>query len=110
MIRAKKCALLLIALRRYKDKNGVWPENLNDVTDLTSKENFIDPVNGQSFIYKLANNNFTLYSKGENGIDNGGRPYSGKRDKNNDDINIWPLKQCKKELPKETIKEPNEQN
>ncbi|MGB8225409.1 MAG: hypothetical protein WCE45_00885, partial [Sedimentisphaerales bacterium] len=97
----KKGALLLIAIRRYKDKNGFWPENLDEIEGLTKEEIFIDPVNGQSFIYKLTDDSFILYSKGENGIDNGGQPYSGERDKNNDDINIWPLKKCKKELSKE---------
>jgi len=97
----KKGALLLIAIRRYKDKNGFWPENLDEIADLTKEENFIDSANGQSFVYKLTNNNFILYSKGKNEIDNGGQSYSGERDKNNDDINIWPLKQCQKELSKE---------
>jgi len=104
----KEGALLLIALKRYKDKNGFWPENLGEIEGLTKEENFIDPANGQSFVYKLTNNNFILYSKGKNGIDNGGQPYSYHRDKENDDINIWPLKRCQKESPKETYKEPND--
>jgi len=104
----KKGALLLIAMRRYKDKNGVWPENLNEIKSLTKEENFIDSANGQSFVYKLTDDSFTLYSKGENGIDNGGQQYSYDKDKKNDDINIWPLKQCQKESPKETSGEPND--
>ena len=104
----KKGALLLIAMRRYKDKNGVWPENLDEIADLTKEENFIDPANGQSFMYKLTDDSFILYSKGKNGIDNGGQQYSYHKDKENDDINIWPLKQCQKESPKEMSKEPND--
>jgi hypothetical protein len=100
----KKGALLLIAMRRYKDKNGVWPENLGGIEGLAKEENFIDPTNSQSFVYKLAGDSFTLYSKGKNGIDNGGQQYSYHRDKENDDINIWPLTKCKKK----TSKEPNE--
>jgi hypothetical protein len=104
----KKGALLLIAARRYKDKNRVWPENLAEIADLTNEENFIDPANGQSFVYKLTGDSFTLYGRGKNGIDNGGQRYSDKKDENNDDINIWPLKPCKKELPKVISEEPNE--
>ena len=104
----KKGALLLIALKRYKDKNGFWPENLDEIKGSTKEENFIDPVNGQSFMYKLTDDSFTLYSKGKNGIDNGGQQYSYHKDKENDDINIWPLKRCQKESPKEITKEPND--
>ncbi len=105
---SKRGALLLIALRRYKDKNGIWPENLDEIEGLTKEENFIDSANGQSFVYKLTDDSFTLYSKGKNGIDNGGQQYSCHKDKENDDINIWPLKQCQKESPKVISEEPNE--
>ncbi len=63
---------ILIALRRYRNKNGQWPEKLDDVKSLAPDEIFIDPVNGGSFIYKLTEEDFTLYSKGENNIDEGG--------------------------------------
>jgi hypothetical protein len=110
----KRGALLLIALRRYKDKNGFWPENLDEVKSSTKEENFIDPVNGQSFVYKLTAEGFSLYSKGKNGIDDDGKrsfKYDTKTNQSietEDDINIWPLKQCQKESPKETYKEPND--
>jgi len=109
----KNGSLLLIALRRYKDKTGVWPENLDETKGLTNEENFIDPVNGQSFVYKLTDGGFTLYSKGKNGIDDNGERFSeyctetNQTKKTADDIKIWSLKQCQKESPKETYKEPN---
>jgi hypothetical protein len=110
----KKGALLLIALRRYKDKNGIWPENLDEITDLTDVENFIDPINGQLFVYKTTDDSFTLYSKGKNGIDDNGERFSeycsdaNQIKKTADDIKIWPLKKRQKESPKETSKEPND--
>ena len=106
----KKGALLLIAMRRYKDKNGVWPENLNEIKGLTNEENFIDPVNDQFFVYKLTDDSFTLYSKGKNGIDDNGERFSeyctetNQTKKTADDIKIWSLKKRKKE----TSKEPND--
>lgn len=110
----KRGALLLIAMRRYKDKNGAWPENLAEIADLTKEENFIDPVNGQSFVYKLAGDSFTLYSKGKNGIDDNGERFSeycsdaNQIKKTADDIKIWSLKKYPKKSSKEIVKEPNE--
>jgi hypothetical protein len=111
---SKRGSLLLIALRRYKDKNGVWPESLDDIKSLSNEKNFIDPVNDQSFAYKLIGDSFTLYSKGENGIDdNGERFFEYSSDANQikktaDDIKIWSLKKYPKKSSKEIVKEPNE--
>ncbi len=69
----KRGSRLLIALRRYKNKNGVWPESLDEVRPLASAEIFVDPQNGGAFVYKLTEENFTLYSKGKNNIDEDGR-------------------------------------
>jgi hypothetical protein len=63
---------LIVALRRYKNKSGNWPQSLDDIKPLALEEIFVDPINGGSFIYKLTDENFTLYSKGENGIDDSG--------------------------------------
>jgi len=80
---------LVIALRRYKNKTGQWPQKLDDVKALTPAEIHVDPINGGSFVYKLTEENFTLYSKGKNNIDEGGKrdPESGA-----DDWLIWPRK------------------
>ncbi|MBN1391712.1 MAG: hypothetical protein JW947_02795 [Sedimentisphaerales bacterium] len=63
---------LILALRRYKNKNGNWPDSLNGAKLFGLEEIFVDPVNGGSFVYILTNDNFILYSKGRNGIDDGG--------------------------------------
>jgi hypothetical protein len=76
--------LLIIALRRYKNTNGQWPEQLEDVKNLSPAETFIDPINGGSFVYKRTEENFMLYSKGKNGIDE-----EGKLNKGCDDWMIW---------------------
>lgn len=85
-------SLLLIALRRYKNKNGNWPKSLDDIKDITAPENLIDPINDGSFVYKLTDDNFTLYSKGKNNIDEHGKydsswPREGVK---RDDWLIWP--------------------
>jgi hypothetical protein len=63
---------ILIALRRYRNKNGWWPETLDGIKDLVPGEILVDPINGCSFVYKLTEENFTLYSKGQNNIDEDG--------------------------------------
>lgn len=102
----KNGSLLLIALRRYKDKNGFWPENLDQIKDLTKEEFLTDPVNNQSFVYERTDDSFILYSKGKNGIDDGGVGHSGYTAKQ-DDVYIWPL-EGPKEPVIETAGEPND--
>jgi hypothetical protein len=63
---------LLIALRRYKDDDGRWPQSLDDIKDLTTAENLVDPMNNGQFVYKLTEDGFRLYSKGKNNIDEDG--------------------------------------
>ena len=89
----QKGTLLIIALRRYKNANGHWPESLDDLKTLAPAEVFVDPMNNGSFVYKLTEDNFTLYSKGKNGVDDGGKGYSNAEDKGEpDDLLIWPHK------------------
>jgi hypothetical protein len=78
---------ILISLRRYKDKTGVWPETLEQIEPKLPEQMLIDPQNNSPFIYKRAGENFIFYSKGPNNIDESGS-YSGPAD----DWPIWPLK------------------
>ncbi len=82
---------LLIALRRYKNKNNRWPESLDDIKQLAPVEIFIDPYNNGPFVYKLTDDSFTLYSKGTNNIDENGEYDSHWPDEAKpDDWLIWP--------------------
>jgi hypothetical protein len=76
---------LLIALRRYKNANGSWPKNLGVLRDLVQPEILVDSINGGSFVYKLKDADFVLYSKGQNNIDE-----NGSRKGAADDRLIWP--------------------
>ncbi len=67
---AKRRAFKIItALRRYKNTQGRWPESLDEIKSLAPPELFVDPISGDSFVYKLVDDTFTLYSKGKNKID-----------------------------------------
>ena len=82
---------ILIALRRYRNKTGQWPETLDGIKDLVPEETLIDPINGGSFVYKLTEDNFTLYSKGQNNIDEAGKyKRSYGETSGGDDWLIWP--------------------
>lgn len=100
-------ALLLIGLKRYENKNRCWPENLDDIKGFAKEESFIDPTNGQSFVYEHIDGDFVLYSKGRNGIDDGGIGYSGDEAKE-DDVYIWPSKKDRKKISKDRMGEPND--
>ena len=86
VIADNRASRLMVALRRYKNEHGQWPDSLEPVKDLVPKEILVDPVNGGSFVYKLTGENFTLYSKGKNNIDEGGR---SDRESGADDFLIW---------------------
>lgn len=82
---------ILVALRRYMNKHGRWPTSLDEIKSQVPAEILVDPLNKGSFVYKLTDDCFILYSKGQNNIDD-----DGKRDKWNeektgaDDWLIWP--------------------
>jgi hypothetical protein len=78
---------ILIALRRFRNKTGKWPENLDELKSFAQAEIFIDPQNKGPFVYKLTDDGFIMYSKGPNNIDEGGTDKNGA-----DDRAIWPLK------------------
>ncbi|MHC4528444.1 MAG: hypothetical protein ACYS29_11240 [Planctomycetota bacterium] len=85
-VRAERRGMhILIALRRYKDQHGRWPNSLDDIKDLTAAENFVDPMNDESFVYKLTDDGFKIYSKGKNKIDE-----DGDRKGDAADWPIWP--------------------
>lgn len=92
LVTFENASRLLVAIRRYKNDTGRWPDTLKQISHYVSAELFIDPRNGGEFVYKLTDESFTLYSKGKNGIDDGGL-YSGTEDKvGPDDVLIWPFK------------------
>lgn len=102
---------VLVALRRYKNKHGRWPESLDQIRSQVPAEMFIDPF-GSALAYRLTDNTFTLYSQGPNKLDE-----NGKRTNGCDDCPIWIPPAGAKEAKQqnsdpnqsETTKEPKEQ-
>lgn len=87
---------LVLGLRKYRSSHGQWPEELDLISEYIPSEAFTDPTNGDKFIYARDGNNFTLYSKGFNGVDEAGRGrYGTISTEEGDDIAIWPLTERK---------------
>ena len=83
----RRATPILIALRRYKEETGVWPETLEQIGPKLSEEILTDPQNDGLFVYKREGDSFIFYSKGPNGVDEHGS-YSRPAD----DWPIWPMK------------------
>ena len=82
---------LILGLRKYKNVHGRWPASLEDVSEYVPGETFLDPINGGAFVYVLEGDSFKIYSKGPNGIDEGGRDgYVRALKRSEDDMAIWP--------------------
>jgi hypothetical protein len=57
---------ILIALKRYKNKTGHWPQNLDLIKPLLSQETLIDPNDNKPFVYELTGEDFRLSIGGAN--------------------------------------------
>ncbi len=92
----KKGSRIIIALKQYKNQNGFWPVNLDGVKSMAPAEIFVDPTNGGDFVYEITEENFRLYSKGKNNIDEDGK-YKRRYGETSegDDWLIWPPKSRK---------------
>ncbi len=63
---------LLVAIKQYHIEHGIWPATLDTIKSSAPAEVLVDPIIGDAFVYKLIEEDFMLYSRGKNGIDEGG--------------------------------------
>ncbi len=99
-----EATLTIIAISRYRQNKGAYPENLKElVTSGYIQELPIDSFSDKPLVYKKSGDDFILYSVGPNCVDDGGQ--SGKDDKgkpklwaDNGDAILWPV--LKSELNK----------
>ncbi len=72
---AKQITLTAIALKRCQLRHGDYPDTLAGLVPEFLAAVPRDPLDGQPLRYRRnANGTFTLYSIGENGVDDGGNP------------------------------------
>jgi len=88
MLSDRRGVRILIELRRFKDRTGRWPESLDWIASSLPAGSLIDPINGRSYVYRLSETDFSLYSTGPNRLDENGRHTSSGPD----DWPIWPPK------------------
>jgi hypothetical protein len=90
----RQATLIAVELRRYKNRTGQWPDSLDQVMTESNQSLFVDPLNGDSFVYRRTDEGFRFYSTGKDGIDD-----DGINDKSleADDVLFWPLKSRKTE-------------
>jgi hypothetical protein len=71
----RKLVVAAVALKRYKLKNGQYPERLDALAPSFVRTVPLDPMSGAPLRYRLnTGGSFTLYSVGEDGKDHGGDP------------------------------------
>jgi hypothetical protein len=93
-----EATLTIIAIMRYKQEVGEYPETLEKLVDKGYLKNVpVDPFSDQTIIYKRTDDNFILYGVGENFVDDDGevvRDSDGEIIKFADegDWVFWPVK------------------
>lgn len=108
-----EATLAIIALTRYKQDKGQYPENLDElVRSSYLKQSPIDYFSDKPLVYKKTDDDFLLYSYGPDCTDNGGRPGFDKKGKyrlwsyDKADAIFWPVpksKIVKEPLPRELL-------
>ncbi len=82
---ATRNATRLVAnLKAYRQQHGTYPDSLDAFGD---SEMIRDPFTGGRFVYRPGGDDFTLYSLGGNGVDDGG-VHDRRADTN--DVLYWP--------------------
>jgi hypothetical protein len=70
---ARRIAIAAVALKRYQLRHGTWPADLKTLVPEFLSEVPRDPVDGLPLRYRVnPGGTFTLYSIGDDGVDNGG--------------------------------------
>ena len=80
MLVIRRGMYIMVALRRYKNKYGHWPQTLDHIMPWVTEGVLVDPQNNGPFVYKLTDDGFILYSKGKNNIDESGQRNDGADD------------------------------
>jgi hypothetical protein len=83
--------LTVLAVFLYKAQEGRLPESLKQVVDAGLLKSVpMDPYSGAPLIYRVTNDGFTLYSVGEDFVDNGGSPCDWADETGGDQV-FWPI-------------------
>src|SRR5262249_897548 len=67
-----RCAIVALAVERFRLANGQWPSALSDLTPAFLAQLPVDPFDGQPLHYRPTADGVMIYSIGPDGIDDGG--------------------------------------
>lgn len=93
---------VIVALRRCKDDQGSWPQDLKAAATYGEDLSWTDAW-GRPFVYRPAADGFVLYSTGENGVDEKGESRTEYDEESftstvlADDVMIWPNRRDREE-------------
>ena len=62
-----------LAIRRYQQRHGQWPESLAVLVPDELELVPLDPFSEKPLVYRVAGDGFVLYSVGLDGVDGGGK-------------------------------------
>jgi hypothetical protein len=80
----RRATNLVANLKAYKQANGSYPPSLDA---FGGRDFTVDPLSGERFVYRPSGDDFTLYSVGVNGTDEGGLHDPMRRE---NDYQVWP--------------------
>jgi hypothetical protein len=67
-----RCALVMVAVERYRRANNCWPDNLMDLVPQFLSKVPLDPFDATLLRYRRLDDGVVVYSIGPDGEDNGG--------------------------------------
>lgn len=79
----RRATLLVTQIKAHQQRTGQYPASLAEV----GGSGLIDPYTGQPFAYRAQDGDFSLYSLGANGVDDGGQHERSGRER---DVRYWP--------------------
>ena len=86
-----QCAIIAVAVERFRVKNGFWPNALNEVIQEDFlKEIATDPYDGQPLRWRRTKTGAVIYSVGRDMIDDGGKLSRNPNAPNTDwGVELW---------------------
>jgi hypothetical protein len=84
---------VILALAIYRKQNGHWPKSLRESALNLKRTVRWDPRTRKDLLYKVDGQQFTLYSVGKDGRDDGGKTIGDKyEDREGEDLVLWPTR------------------
>lgn len=86
---ARRATQLSYEVHLFKARNGRWPSSLDELPARPGSNSQIDPFSGGRLGYKMTESGPTIYTVGEDGLDDGGA-HSEDFNENGKDYIFWP--------------------